>query len=292
MLNLSQIFETCSPLLATDNPIQFIHTKITFVDTPLHLMSGQGDLESVLTLIYNGADINAQGDKGLTPIYRAISAESVELVELFIGLGANLNIQNSLSSTPLEYALAIKPSTKIIEILSNPKIIKKIKLDLNNYRPEYRLTHAKNLSEVLKACASNYLYNQNVSTNTKDILSKATPLHLMSAWGDLQAVYILIKNGAKLNAIDMHGNTALFYSVLGQNAEIADALLNAGPNYKIVNADKLNLLEFLLFAFDNEKITNEFLSVFVRHNLKFSKLSFEKCIKQDNTMRLINRLTI
>lgn len=270
--NLQKILESYNSLFAPNEPIQLIQEKILFTDTPLHFAANSGELSRVFTLIYNGANIDAEGDMNLTPIYNAIRSGNAEVVRAFIGLGACLDKENRLGTSPLDYALAIKSKTEIIELLANPNFVNKLVIDFNEYTPQYRSADAKNLAQVLNACTSNYLYlKQKISIECKTLNTKSTPLQLMSSWGDLNVVNILIKNKAKLNAKDRQGNTALFYAVLGQNHEVLDWLIEAGVDTKLINNKKMNLLEFMFSVYSNESIIKKFLSSFINHNIKFAK---------------------
>lgn len=294
--NLQAILESYNALFAPDKPIQLIQEKIPFTDTPLHFAANSGDLSRVFTLIYNGANIDAEGDMGLTPIYNAIRSGNAELVRAFIGLGACLEKENRLGTSPLEYALAIKSKTEIIELLSNPNSVKKLVIDFNEYTPQYRSADAKNLAQVLNACTSNYLYlKQKISIECKTLNTKSTPLQLISSWGDLNTVNILIKNKAKLNAKDRQGNTALFYAVLGQNHEVLDCLIEAGADTQVINSKKMNLLEFMFSVYSNESIIKKFLSSFIKNNIQFAKpinhsILFNPSKYSPQTLNLLNKI--
>jgi ankyrin repeat protein len=58
----------------------------------------------VKTIIKKGANINAQDEKGNTPLMLAINFESAYMVELLIEEGANVNLANNEGMTPLEIA--------------------------------------------------------------------------------------------------------------------------------------------------------------------------------------------
>ncbi len=73
-------------------------------DTLLHLVSRRGDCHAIRTLILGGAQINAKGKTGDTPLHYAIKANRPKAVTLLIELGAK-NIEDIQGDTPLQLAL-------------------------------------------------------------------------------------------------------------------------------------------------------------------------------------------
>ena len=88
-------------------------------DTPLHVFSWRGDVESARVLIEAGADINAIGDMSETPLHIAVRAENEALIVLLLGAGAKSTIRSEFKVTAQEMALAI--GGRIGNLLKNRK---------------------------------------------------------------------------------------------------------------------------------------------------------------------------
>ncbi|WP_018607825.1 ankyrin repeat domain-containing protein [Uliginosibacterium gangwonense] len=84
-------------------------------DSPLHIVSVWGDCEAIKILLDAGADINAQGESGFTPLHYAAEQNHPAAVELLLTMGAK-PLRNDDNDTPL--ALAEKLGhTNILTIL-------------------------------------------------------------------------------------------------------------------------------------------------------------------------------
>ena len=83
---------------------------------PLHDAARNGDLEKARALIDDGAVIEAQSDRGETPLILAILAGQREVVELLIEKGAAIDGRNAGGFTPL-HAAAYAGDAAIAELL-------------------------------------------------------------------------------------------------------------------------------------------------------------------------------
>ena len=87
--------------------------------TPLHFAAANGkDLELIELLVENGADVNAQSIGGDTPLMKAIMFDNVEAVEVLLDKGADPKIKNSNERDSESFARASR----------NPKILKALNL--------------------------------------------------------------------------------------------------------------------------------------------------------------------
>ncbi len=92
-----------------------VHYKNGWGDTPLHIVSCWGDCEAIKTLIEAGADIDAHGERGFTPLHYATEQNNFDAVMLLLSLGAK-NMENSDGDTPAELAELLERK-EIIKIL-------------------------------------------------------------------------------------------------------------------------------------------------------------------------------
>jgi len=94
-----------------------VKSKNLVDDTPLHTMCSFGELESARILIEAGADVNAKGDFGYTPLFQAVIGENPKLIELLINSGADRTLRNDHNWTVLDYAQIFGSSETVLSIL-------------------------------------------------------------------------------------------------------------------------------------------------------------------------------
>ena len=87
-------------------------------DTPLHTVCSWGELEPVKQLIAAGADVNAIGDQGSTPLFNAVIGKNPQIISLLLKSGANPKIKNDMGNSVADYAKSISASKEIIKALS------------------------------------------------------------------------------------------------------------------------------------------------------------------------------
>jgi truncated hemoglobin YjbI len=69
--------------------------------TPLHMAARRGNLEIAEVLLACGADIEARDSVGDTPLRRAVNCNQVELASLLVARGANVVSKGSKGATPI-----------------------------------------------------------------------------------------------------------------------------------------------------------------------------------------------
>jgi ankyrin repeat protein len=70
----------------------------------MHYAAGEDYMEIVELLIANGADVNVKGENGWTPLHEAVREDQKEVVKLLITKGAGVNPKTNSGETPLDVA--------------------------------------------------------------------------------------------------------------------------------------------------------------------------------------------
>jgi ankyrin repeat protein len=73
-------------------------------DCPLHIASRSADLAQVALLVSLGANVNARGDLGYTPLHYSAMKGHWPIAEFLIGHGAKSDEKNEFEETPTDVA--------------------------------------------------------------------------------------------------------------------------------------------------------------------------------------------
>lgn len=71
-----------------------IGSRGIFGDYPLHIAATRCDVSEIEILLNAGAELNAKGENGYTPLMNAVEQGSLDCVKLFVDSGANLENTN------------------------------------------------------------------------------------------------------------------------------------------------------------------------------------------------------
>jgi ankyrin repeat protein len=83
---------------------------------PLHDAASQGDLAAIDVLLAEGAEMDARGENGETPLILAVLTGHVDVIELLIAHGADVMARNERGLTPL-HAAAYSGKAELAELL-------------------------------------------------------------------------------------------------------------------------------------------------------------------------------
>ena len=188
-------------------------TNVNEVDangnTPLLLCKS---FEIAMILLESGADPNkANAITGETPLCRAIQLGDVDMVELLIHYGADIDKRSAHGISPIKQAFVMhRPSCAAL-------LLKK--------GAEYKsdLISIASLA-VLSGCPQSLqlLLDRGLSPNQAD--NGQTLLMEAALGGNTECVEMLLKAGADPKAVDQRGKTAYSYALIGENLKLMDLL--------------------------------------------------------------------
>lgn len=240
-----------------------VNAKAKDGSTPLHMAVKQKDIAQML--LRYGADTEPVDTEGRTSLYQALAHGSTEVADLLIDKGVKIKTAAKNGRTPLHMAVKQKGTVQRLLLMG----VDKEAIDIEGRTPLY-LALADGMIEVATLLLDE---GANVTTAAKDgrtplhmALSQgqggldiakrllrpgpnvnpdiyanakaedgATPLHIAAEYGPIEAIEMLFKLEANINAADAYGQTSLLIAIYEEKWDIAKSLLDYGADVK---ADK------------------------------------------------------
>lgn len=79
-----------------------VNQKSVIDDTMLHISSRNAEIEDIILLLNNGANINIQGDLGYTALHYACMMGHIDVVKLLLKHNASKTIKNEFGEQPID----------------------------------------------------------------------------------------------------------------------------------------------------------------------------------------------
>ncbi len=185
------------PVLADAN----VNARDLSGQTSLHTAASSGNAELVRAMLARGADVNARvrskeghnSDWGSTPLHFATASGNVEVVQMLIGAGADVRATNDVGVTPLHRAIR---SPQVAQLL----LSRGAKVEMADARGRTALHWTACDSEDCRAVAG-VLVDRGANVNAADHEGR-TPLHLAAVGGREGIAAELLRRGADANAPD------------------------------------------------------------------------------------------
>jgi ankyrin repeat protein len=193
--------------------------------TPLILSAGGDSLDIVQLLIDAGADLDHLTAVGVTALNKAASRGSVDIVRTVLDAGADPTAAGSDVQQPLWEAIA-NGQAEAVEIL--------IDAGADPYMVVNRSQGESNINTLIHAAIAGgtatigVLIEAGVDPNDVDAFGDHALNWAARLQQDMEVVRVLIDAGSELSLIGYHGTTALDSAVANGNDEVIDWLRDAG----------------------------------------------------------------
>lgn len=197
--------------------------------TPLHMASVYGQMEAVSLLLMRGSDVSKADKDGWTALHNAAYNGHESIVETLLQKGASVDAQAESGSTALHGA-AQDGHTNVIELLLRHKA------DIQFTSSTGSALHFAVYSGHGSAVRS--LLDHGINPALQDSLG-ATALHVAaeSPEGTTDVMEMLIEHGVDLNAVNVHGETALNLAIRRKSEDIVKSLLKHRADCEIAPND-------------------------------------------------------
>ena len=183
----------------------------------------QGDMDSVISLIKSGANVNQASADGTTALAHAAWRNDLVMLDyLLINAEAEVNTTNDYGATAL-YLAAADADASLIESLLKAGALPNVGL-LSGETP---LMAAANRGRF---DAAKLLLDYGADANTMESNRGQNALMWATAEGYTQLVELLLNHDAEVNARSNNGFTPLLFAARQAHADIVKILLDAGAN--------------------------------------------------------------
>ena len=199
--------------------------------TPLHLVS-QGKYHSE----EHGVDMNARTKNLSTPLHHAAYCGRLEIAQLLLVQGADMNAENEMGETAL-HIVSVGQYASQEQGAGIARLLLERGVDVNARRKDsltsLHMAAYKGRVEIVQV-----LINHGANTMLEDEEGE-TALHILSRGGydsqeqGVRTARLLLERGVDVNARDKDGFTSLHEAALHGMAEVAQVLLDHGANAKL-----------------------------------------------------------
>ncbi len=194
-----------------------------------------GDLAKVKTLIEKDSSLlNIKDAAGNTPLHHAAIMGSVELAELLLSKGADINAVNAQQNTPLHEAIGTKKENVASLLIEKGADIRRG--NIFKHTPLHRAASAnlKNIGERLIA--------KGAEIDVRDAFGRTPFLIVARQSGDVEFGKLLLDHGAEINAKDRDNQKALNLAAWRGFNDFINFLLNHGAEYDVTNFGEREML--------------------------------------------------
>ena len=200
--------------------------------TPVYLTSQRNHPKTLKVLLGNGANANTSANDGFTALIRAAQQGHSECVKLLLIYGADINVHATNGSQHTALAEAAQHGrTEVATILLD----RGARWDIGSKSGfgAVSIAAANGQDAVLRFLVEHGANIEQAGYSNRDPELSVTPLMRAAMNGHTNAVGVLAELGAKLDAQDTFGRTALYHATTSNHSGCANMLIQHGANLDI-----------------------------------------------------------
>lgn len=198
-------------------------------DTALHVAAAQRDgVEIATLLVHAGADVNALGNGGTTPLHYAVHGGQQDVARLLLDHGAEVGVEDESGATALQVAKDQR-NQDLVDLLTGA-------MHIGQHQ----------LVEIVEETCEEPIVELLADIEWKDD-DVQTPLHQAVKNKDLDRVRALLLLGADTESRDITNKTALLMAARANSKDIINTLLEAGADGRAANNCGTTALHFAAY---------------------------------------------
>nr|WP_246198629.1 ankyrin repeat domain-containing protein [Wolbachia endosymbiont of Ctenocephalides felis wCfeJ] len=185
-----------------DDVVEYLQQTQLGLDKQLLAAVQGGDFRKVKDLVNQGANVNAKGEDGETPLHFAVQEGNLDMVQFFLDKGADIEVKDRYEWTPLHFA-ASSDKFDVVKFLFDKNANIKAR-DIYGNMPLHVAARYSNKFEIVEFLLDKDANDINDVTN-----DCSTPLHAAVQGNKLSIVELLLDRGASIRIKDKYNRTPL-----------------------------------------------------------------------------------
>ncbi|AVP87839.1 hypothetical protein phytr_9100 [Candidatus Phycorickettsia trachydisci] len=232
-------------------------------NSPLHLASHKGHQELVILFLENGAEINLPNNNGNNALHLAAQNGYIKVVESLLENGIDTAALNKESKTALKIAIE-SGHQEIVAILQNSidtlaekankqeileskeAFSKGIKHEITSNLHQANVTSAPSKMHMERPVDQAIRRGATLKESAFDLFKRGIDLHYAAKISYLDAIDTILKVGADINALNIHGQTPLYLAIFYDKYHSAQKLLKNGAKVEALYPHGFNLLHLAI----------------------------------------------
>lgn len=206
--------------------------------TLIHYAVKRGNMEMIQLLVEFGADVNARNNQYQTPLMMAVGApKPEECIRLLVTFGADVNLFDRRGDTALHKAAFYGRNEEVrllLEFGADPAILNLQEMSALHVAVENGFVEVVTL----------FLEHEPTAVNDASIEGYA-PIYYACMNGDEEMIDLLLDRGANINQRMYYGAPLLELLVERKRYKAVERLMRAGANIELTNLQGSNVLQLI-----------------------------------------------